>query len=63
MTQEPAAHLDRPSYPIEDDDLASLPGYLGTRRIDREAPPDLRVETSHPAQGAGVLHPGTIAQK
>lgn len=37
MSQEPAKLPDRQFYPIEDDDLGSLPGYLGSRRIQRSA--------------------------
>ena len=37
MTQEPAKLPDRQTYRIEDEDLASLPGYLGSRRIQRDA--------------------------
>lgn len=57
MTQQPATLLDREPYPVEDDDLGSLPGYLGTRRIDRVAPPAPRVETAPPDVVPVVLRP------
>jgi hypothetical protein len=63
MTQQPATLLDREPYPVEDDDLGSLPGYLGTRRIDRAAPPDLRVETTPPGVAPIVLHPRILGHK
>ncbi|HNX49643.1 MAG TPA: hypothetical protein PLS53_15780 [Thermoanaerobaculaceae bacterium] len=39
MTQDPANLLIRQPYPDGDDELASLPGYLGSKRIDRPASP------------------------
>jgi hypothetical protein len=63
MTQEPARLPDFKSYPIEDDDLDSLPGCLGSRRIDRAAPPVRRVETAKSDQLATVARPGIPAPK
>ena len=37
MTKESASIPIAQSYPIKDDDLGSLPGYLGSRRIQRSA--------------------------
>lgn len=62
MTQEPATILDRQPLPVADDDLGSLPGYLGTRRVDRAAPPEVRAETASPAQGLAVPRPRIVPQ-
>ena len=63
MTQEPATLLDRKPYPVEDDDFGSLPGYLGTRRIDRMAPPAPRAETAPPDAVPVVLRPRILGRK
>lgn len=63
MTQDPATLLDREPYPVEDDDLGSLPGYLGSHRIDRVAPPAPRVEVAPPDVVPVVFRPRILGQK